>query len=66
MLNGHKYVCPGCGQPLVELSVSFTEFASMDMKQRSSYQRRCRDEQQLKRLAAKRHHLRAAHGSGEG
>lgn len=43
MLNGHKASCPACGQPLKELSVSFSEFTNMDAKERDLYQEKCRN-----------------------
>ncbi len=52
ILNGHKALCPGCGQSLTELAVSFLEFSNMDADERARYQSRCHDKGQLLRLSA--------------
>ena len=51
MLNGHKFDCPNCCGPLVELSISYLEYANMDMDQRAAFKDRCNDQEQLKHLS---------------
>lgn len=51
MLNGHKFDCPACCAPLVELSISYLEFANMDAYEREDFKEKCRDPQQLAALS---------------
>ncbi len=34
ILNGHKQICPGCGNKLKELKTSYLTYAEMDQKNR--------------------------------
>lgn len=50
MLNGHKFTCPKCGNPIVELRIPYMEYVSMDMEERKNFKERCADADQLKEL----------------
>ncbi len=50
MLNGHKQFCPCCQSIITELKLSYLDYVSMDKLARESFQERCSDEEQLKKL----------------
>lgn len=50
MLNGHKMICPKCGESITELRIPYMEYVSMDMAEREVFKARCYDEDQLKEL----------------
>lgn len=50
MLNGHKQFCPCCKSVITELRLSYMDYVSMDKLARESFQDRCADEEQLKKL----------------
>lgn len=50
MLNGHKQFCPCCQSMITELKLSYLDYVSMDKLARESFQDRCADEEQLKKL----------------
>lgn len=50
MLNGHKQFCPCCKSVITELRLSYLDYVSMDKLARESFQERCADEEQLKKL----------------
>lgn len=50
MLNGHKQFCPCCQSMITELKLSYLDYVSMDKLSRESFQNRCADEEQLKKL----------------
>lgn len=51
MLNGHKMICPKCGNPLSELRVSYMDFVNMDIDQRADLKLKCANHDLLKELA---------------
>ncbi len=50
ILNGHKQFCPRCQSMITELKLSYMDYVSMDKLSRESFQDRCADEEQLKKL----------------
>lgn len=50
ILNGHKQFCPRCQSVITELKLSYMDYVSMDKLARESFQDRCADEEQLKKL----------------
>lgn len=50
MLNGHKQFCPICQSMITELKLSYMDYVSMDKLARETFQDRCADEEQLKKL----------------
>ena len=39
MLNGHKSICPICGESMAEAQIAFTDFAKLSEKERELYKR---------------------------
>lgn len=50
ILNGHKQFCPRCQGMITELKISYIDYVSMDKLARASFQERCANEEQLKKL----------------
>lgn len=50
ILNGHKQFCPRCQSMITELKLSYMDYVSMDKLSRETFQDRCADEEQLKKL----------------
>ncbi len=50
ILNGHKQFCPRCQGMITELKLGYMDYVSMDKLARESFQNRCADEEQLKKL----------------
>lgn len=43
MLNGHRLICPRCLEGLVELKISYLDYAAMKPEQRKQYLDECKD-----------------------
>lgn len=51
MLNGHKMICPKCGQPLTELQISYLEYISFNSVERNHLLSQCCDQDSLHKIS---------------
>lgn len=51
LLSGHRTNCPGCGEPLTELKISYQDYFRMDAFQREQLLLQCESPEELKKLA---------------
>lgn len=52
-LNGHRIICPKCTAPLVELKISYLDYAEMGIEQREVLLSNCRNDEKLKGIRAR-------------
>lgn len=50
LLSGHRTNCPGCGEPLTELKISYQEYFEMNQEKREELLMQCHNEETLKKL----------------
>lgn len=53
MLNGHRFICPKCSDPITELQMPYTDYVELSIKEREELATRCADEKQLLQMSAK-------------
>ena len=51
ILNGHKNICPACGQSLNELRISYMDYVAMDSAKRNAILLECQDASRLRSLS---------------
>ena len=51
ILNGHKNICPACGQSLNELRISYMDYVAMDSAKRNAILLECQDASRLRALS---------------
>ena len=64
ILNGHKLLCPKCGNSLTELQISHQAYADMNLKERQVLSEQCKDDSSLDTLSTTyRMHKYSKHSS---
>lgn len=51
LLSGHRTNCPGCGNALTELKLSYQDYFQMDKEERDNFLKQCENPEELEHLA---------------
>lgn len=51
ILNGHKMVCPACGNSLTEMRMPYMDYVNMSSHEREELIEKCRNEDTLRELS---------------